>query len=254
MPQLEQRLSRLAEQRPPVGAGALINRIESQMAEGPVRRTSPALHPIRAMVLAAVAVLVFVGGVAVGHWAFGSVGLLDVAFGRGSNWTTSADITALATIVAGLSGGGVLLVGALSLAWRWRRRRQTYRSSVDRGGDMDTIERNTQTQLSPEKAGRTNRWLAIGLVLALAALAGLGAWLLVDNLAKTDYETVVDDFYAAMNSGDGPGAAALFTEDGAFVDPDGLEYAGRVNIRNMVYPGTGKPSGTVTHLPAWLYR
>ena len=99
---------------------------------------------------------------------------------------------------------------------------------------METIERNTQTQLSSEKTGRTNRWLAIGLVLALAALAGLGAWLLVDNLTQTDYEAVVNDVFAAMNLGDGPGAAALFTEDGVFVDPHGTEIAGRADIALMV--------------------
>ena len=99
---------------------------------------------------------------------------------------------------------------------------------------METIDRTTRGPKSAADTTRTNRWLAIGLVLALAALVALGAWLLVDNLVKTDYETVIDDFHAAQNSGDGPGAAALFTDDGAFVDPDGLEYVGRANIRNMV--------------------
>ena len=246
MPRLDQRLVGLADSRPPRGAGALIQRLENEMRDRPLRRPSPAVHPIRAMAVAATAILVFVGGVAVGHWAFGSVGLPDVAFGGGDRWITNTDISVLAAVVAGASGGSVLLVGALSLAWRWRRRRRNYRFSLDQGGVMEAIDRTTDRPVSTVGTGRTNRWLAIGLVLALAALAGLGAWLLVDNLTQTDYEAVIDDFFAAMNSGDGPGAAALFTEDGAFVDPFGLEYAGKLNITSVVDDMPGRLQSEIT--------
>lgn len=234
MPQLDDRLAQLAGQRPPVGAGALINRIESRMADAPNRRVSPALHPVRAMTMAALAVLVFVGGVAVGHWAFGSAGLFGVAFGGAGGPTTTQDVSVLATVVAGASGGAVLLAGALSLGWTWRRRRRTYRSSIDRGGTMETMEKKTQDPDSAESVLRINRWMAVGLVLALAALVALGAWLLIDNLVQTDYEKVLEDHLAAQNAADGEAVAALYTEDGVYVDANGHEWVGRGQIASMV--------------------
>ena len=213
MPQLDQRLVRLAEQRPPVGAGVLIQRIESRVADSPVRRVSPALHPIRAMTMAGLAVLVFVGGVAVGHWAFGSVGLFEAAFGGADVWTTTEDISVLAMVGAGAGGGVVLLAGSLGLAWRWRRRRQIYRSSTDQGGMMETIEKATPTFDSTERVLRINRWMAVALILALAALVALGAWLLIDNFVSSDVEALVKEHEAAFLDNDFAAWSATVTDD-----------------------------------------
>ncbi len=194
--------------------------------------------------MAALGVLVFVGGVAVGHWAFGSVGLLDAAFGGADVWTTTADISVLAMVVAGAGGGVVLLAGSLGLAWRWRRRRQTYRSSTDQGGIMETMDKTTPTFDSTERVLRINRWMAVGLVLALAAVVAMGAWLLIDNFVTSDVEALIADYNDAYEINDSAAWASLLVDDFRFVDANtgetfrGLE-AFNANVARNLFLGFG---------------
>jgi hypothetical protein len=178
------------------------------------------------MTMAALAVLVFVGGVAVGHWAFGSVGLFEAAFGGADVWTTTEDISVLAMVGAGAGGGVVLLAGSLGLAWRWRRRRQIYRSSTDQGGIMETMEKTTPTFDSTERVLRINRWMAVALILALAALVALGAWLLIDNFVKSDVEVLIEESEAAWTSFDFEAWSATVTDDFTQFDANaGITYS-----------------------------
>ena len=55
---------------------------------------------------------------------------------------------------------------------------------------METIEKTTPTFDSTERVLRINRWMAVALVLALAALVALGAWLLIDNFVTSDVEAL----------------------------------------------------------------
>jgi len=66
---------------------------------------------------------------------------------------------------------------------------------------METMDKTIQTFDSTERVLRINRWMAVALILALAALVALGAWLLVGQLATSDMERLADDAYAAMNEG-----------------------------------------------------
>lgn len=78
---------------------------------------------------------------------------------------------------------------------------------------METIERTTQKDYSADRVLRINRWLAVGLVLAIAGLAALGSWLLIDNFVKSDSEQIVLDSTAALNSGDRSAWIATYSDD-----------------------------------------
>jgi len=230
VPQLEDTLLRLAERHPPAGADHVIGRLESRLAES-VRSGAAVLHAARVMALSAVTVLVFVGGVVAGRWLLGPGAAFDFGFGRMAAMTrTAADVSVLGVIVAAAAGGGVLLAGAAALAWTRHRRRVGIRALVDghQGAIMETIDKTVER---PEKLRRApyrvNRWLVVGLIVAVAALVAVGAWLLIDSVVMTDYEGLIEDHLLAYNAGDSAAVAAMYTEDGVIVDGGGIEWRGK---------------------------
>ena len=91
---------------------------------------------------------------------------------------------------------------------------------------MRTIER----PVAPvEKLERSNRYLIIGLVVALLLAAGFGAWLIIDAVGTSTERQItalLDDYGAAWSANDGAGVLALLTEDGAVLAGNGRTYRG----------------------------
>jgi hypothetical protein len=136
---------------------------------------------------------------------------------------------AVMAIVVG-SGAIAVLAGAAAVGLRYRRRAQEperiAKSRERRKQKMRTMEK----PVAPiEKLERNNRYLIIGLVMAVLLAAGLGAWLIVDN-AKTgierDIEALLDEYGAAWEANDGAAVLALLTEDGAVLGGNGRTYRG----------------------------
>lgn len=91
---------------------------------------------------------------------------------------------------------------------------------------MQTLEK----PVAPlEKLERSNRYLIIGLVVAVLLAAGLGAWMIVDNTRtgiERDIIALLDDYGAAWADNDGATVLTLMTEDGAVLAGDGVTYRG----------------------------
>ena len=121
---------------------------------------------------------------------------------------------------------------------------------------MQTIER----PVAPvEKLARNNRFLIIGLVVAVLLAAGFGAWLLVDAIGtSTDRQinNLIDDYGAAWEANDGAAVAALMTEDAVLWAGDGNRYTGdqiatEVDSANFVVDRIGEPL-IVEHSNFWM--
>lgn len=237
--------------------------IEQRAARpGPARAPSW-MHGAWVAATAAAAVLVFVGGVVAGRWLLGAGSLLEAAFGGSGPFqpATPADVSVLATVVAGATGGSVLLAAALTLAWRWKKRDGRSVMSETRGGEMDTMEKTIEKPARTiERVTRNNRWLILAVVVLFAALAALGAWLLVDTFAASDVEALIDDFQAAWNGYDYEALAALVTDDFIHVDTNaGETFQGEEALRARLatYEALGferEDLGPVTVSGNWASR
>ena len=90
------------------------------------------------------------------------------------------------------------------------------------------------------EANPTNRRL-LGMVMVLAvALAGLGAWLLVEQVTDGDVDSVeiVDQWAEAFLAGDAEGVASLFTEDGVYEERGPTQlFEGHEAIRRQLEEG-----------------
>lgn len=78
-----------------------------------------------------------------------------------------------------------------------------------------------------EKLERNNRYLIIGLVVAVLLAAGFGAWLLVDAIGSSterQITSLLNDYGAAWEANDGDAVLALMTEDGAVLAGNGYTY------------------------------
>jgi len=185
-------------------------------------RTPSWLHGAWVAVATAAAVLVFAGGVVTGRWLLGAGSILEAAFGGSGilHPSTPADVSVLALVVAGAGGGSVLLAAALTLTWKWRKRNgrppagRPLPLMETRGGAMETMEMTAERpERTIQEVTRNNRWLILAVVVLFAALAALGAWLLINNFVTTDMEKVVVDSNAALNSGDRTAWIAAYSDD-----------------------------------------
>ena len=179
-------------------------------------RTPSWLHGVWIAATAAAAVLVFVGGVVAGRWLLGPGSVLDVAFGGSGLFraATPADVSVLALVMAGASGGSVLLATTLTLAWRWRKRSGRAAKMEERGEVMETMEKTIEKHPRTfEQVTRNNRWLILAVVVLLAAFVALGAWLLIDNFVTSDIEALVEESQAAWTSFDFEAWSATVTDD-----------------------------------------
>ena len=71
---------------------------------------------------------------------------------------------------------------------------------------METMEKTIdKPERTIETVTRNNRWLILAVVVLLAALVALGAWLLVDNFVTSDVEALIDDYNAAYGTNDSRG-------------------------------------------------
>lgn len=201
-------------------------------------RTPSWLHGTWVAAATAAALLIFAGGIVAGRWLLGAGSLLDAAFGGSDPLrpATPADVSVLALVVAGASGGLVMLTAALTLAWRWRKRNGQSLSKKTRGEVMETME---ETVMKPEQTiqqvTRNNRWLILAVVVLFAALAALGAWLLVDNLVTSDVEQVVLDSNEAINAHDVDAYLALHSPDSVFrtvINGEVSVYEGEEELRS----------------------
>lgn len=190
--------------------------IERRAARPEVPSTPSWLHGVWVAATAAAAVLVFIGGVVAGRWLLSPGSVLNAAFGAPGLFraATPADVSVLALIVAGASGGSVLLATTLTLAWRWRKRNGRAAKMHERGEVMETMEKTSdKPERTIETVTRNNRWLILAVVVLLAALVALGAWLLIDNFVTSDAEALVEESTAAWTSFDFEAWSATVTDD-----------------------------------------
>lgn len=190
----------------------------------------------------AAAVLVFALGVVAGRWLLGAGSIFEAAFGAGGPLrpATPQDVSVLALVVAGGSGGTVLLASAIGLLWRWRKKNgralARLADTETRGDEMDTLEKTTEKpERTMQQVIRNNRWLILAVVVLFAALVALGAWLLIDNLVTSDIEQVLTDSQAALNAGDVEAFMALQTEDivlTTVINGSMTEYSGADAVRS----------------------
>ena len=235
--------------------------IERRATRPETARTPSWLHGAWVAATAAAAVLVFVGGVVAGRWLLGPGSVLDVAFG-GSGWfraATPADVSLLALVVAGASGGSVLLATTLTLAWRWRKRNGRAAELNERGEVMETMEKTIEKpERNIETVTRNNRWLILAVVVLVAVIVAAGAWLLIDNFVTSDVEALVEDYTAAYGTNDSEAWAALLTDDFRFVDVNagqtyrGLEAFSANVARNLGYGWAAETVGPVSVNGNWV--
>jgi len=190
--------------------------IERRAARPEGARTPSWLHGVWIAATTAAAVLVFVGGVVAGRWLLGPGSILDAAFGGSGLFraATPADVNVLALVVAGASGGSVLLAASLALAWRWRKRNGRAAKLNERGEVMKTMEKTIdKPERTIETVTRNNRWLILAVVVLLAVIVAAGAWVLIDNLVTSDVEALVEEGAAAWESFDFEAWSATVTDD-----------------------------------------
>jgi hypothetical protein len=190
--------------------------IEQRAASPDKVKTPSWLHGAWVAAASAASVLVFAGGIVAGRWLLGAGSVLDAALGESGPLqpATPEDVRVLALVVAGASGGFVMLTAALTLLWRWRGRNGQSSKMKTRGEVMETMEKTIEKpERTIETVTRNNRWLILAVVVLFAVIVAAGAWLVIDNLVTSDVEHVVQDASAAMNAGDIDAFMALHTSD-----------------------------------------
>lgn len=92
----------------------------------------------------------------------------------------------------------------------------------------------------PRREAGVNRWLIVAVIALAAALVGLGAWVLVDQLStpENDATALIDETMAAINAGDAAGAASTYAED-ATLNLFGDVYTSRAAIERRYADATG---------------
>ena len=181
-------------------------RVTTQLQRWNVR----ARHPVRVAAAAAAMMTIAIGAVVFGAWALGRTQNRIAEVGP---TPTAAQPFDTAVWPIALITAGVLVAGAIALIIRKRK-----------GSSMETLERQ-EPEMQNEHLRKSNRGLIIALVVALLALAGLGAWILFDRVIDTgieaDINAVLDEYHDAGNNGDFEAAVALFASTGVFIDGDG---------------------------------
>ena len=181
-------------------------RVTTQLQRWNVR----ARHPVRVAAAAAVMMTIAIGAVVFGAWAVGRTRNRIAEVGP---TPTAAQPFDTAVWPIALIAAGALVAGAIALIIRKRK-----------GGSMETLERQ-EPEVHSEHLGKSNRGLIIALVIALLALAGLGAWILFDRVIDTgieaDINALLDEYQANTDAGDWEANVALFTANGVFIDGEG---------------------------------
>ena len=181
-------------------------RVTTQLQRWNVR----ARHPVRVAAAAAVMMTIAIGAVVIGAWALGRTQNRIAEVGP---TPTAAQPFETAVWTIALIAAGALIAGAIALTIRKRK-----------GGSMETLERQ-EPEAQSEHLSKSNRVLIIALVVALLALAGLGAWILFDRVIDTgieaDINALLDEYHANSEAGDWEANVALFAASGVFIDGEG---------------------------------
>ena len=225
MQDLERDLARygavLRDRAPAVG----LEEVETRLARPPTGH-----RPVRSAVAGALVALASIGLMFVSGLL---VDLLDMApTGRPPSAPSAGGTSTGPAVMAIVVGSGALavLAGAAAVGLRHHRKAQEpiriAKTRERRKQKMRTIER----PVAPvEKLERSNRYLIIGLVVALLLAAGFGAWLIIDAVGTSTERQItalLDDYGAAWSANDGAGVLALLTEDGAVLAGNGRTYRG----------------------------
>ena len=186
-------------------------------------------RPVRAAVAGAMLVLASIGIVFVGAVLVDVIGAPSPT--QESSVAPARGATPGPAALAVVTGGGALaiLTGAAAVGLRRRHQdtkpQRIAKTRERRKKKMKTIEK----PIAPvEKLERSNRYLIVGLVIAVLLAAGFGAWLLVENVRpaiERDIIALIDDYGAAWQANDGAAVAALMTEDASVLPGNGVTYS-----------------------------
>ncbi len=211
----------LRDRAPAVG----LDEIETRLARQPTGH-----RPVRSAVAGALVALASIGLMFVGGLLVDLLGTASTVL-RPSVSPASGASTGLAVmaIVVG-SGALAVLAGAAVVGLKHHRKTQEpiriAKTRERRKKKMRTMEK----PVAPvEKLERNNRYLIIGLVVAVLLAAGFGAWLIVDAIGTSTERQItalIDDYGAAWSANDGAAVLALLTEDGAVLAGNGQTYRG----------------------------
>lgn len=209
----------LRDRAPAVG----LDEVETRLARPPTGH-----RPVRAAVAGALVALASIGLMFVGGLLVDLVGTAPTSH-RPSVSPASGVSTgqAVMAIVVG-SGALAVLGGAAAVGLKHRRRNQEpkriAKSRARRKKKMQTLEK----PVAPvEKLARNNRYLIVGLVVAVLLAAGFGAWLIVDNTRpaiEKDIMSLLDDYGTAWDANDVEAVAALLTDSATFIAGNGTTY------------------------------
>ena len=255
MPDLERELAQYGTVLRDRVPAVRIDEVESRL-----HRPQASHQPVRAAVAGAVLTLASIGLV------FAAGALIDVLgrvpLAEAPSVAPSAGASSGPAALALVAGGGAvaILLGAAAVGLKRRHEKQEpqriAKTRERRKRRMQIIER----PVAPvEKLARNNRFLVIGLVVAVLLAAGFGAWLLVDAIGTSterQINNLIDDYGAAWEANDGAAVAALMTEDAVLWTGDGNRYTGDeialiVDSANFTVERIGEPL-IVEHPNFWM--
>lgn len=192
------------------------------------RTPQPLVHrrPTWIAAAAALIMLVSIGAVAAGAWLSRDEGVDDFVT-RPDSGTGPPAWPNLLILGLAIGGGTIgLLAGGNALSDLIHRMR-------DRRSTMQTIE-TLELELAHlrednARLGSAKRSLVMALVVVLIAVAGAGAWLIVDNAGtatEREITAFVEDYYTAWQDADATAVVSMMTEDATLTMVDGSVLSG----------------------------
>jgi hypothetical protein len=209
----------LRDRAPAVG----LDEVETRLARPPTGH-----RPVLAAVAGALVALASIGLMFVGGLLVDLLGTTPTS-PRPSVSPASGASTgpAVMAIVVG-SGALAVLAGAAAVGLKHHRKNQEPKRIAKTRERRKKKMQTTEKPVAPvEKLARNNRFLIIGLVVAVLLAAGFGAWLIVDNTRtgiEADIVALLDDYGAAWAANDGEAVAALMTDNGSALAGNGVTY------------------------------
>lgn len=227
----------LRDRAPAVG----LDEVETRLARPPTDH-----RPVRAAVTGALVALASIGFVFVGGLL---VDLLGTAatIQRPSVSPASGASTgpAVMAIVVG-SGALAVLAGAAAVGVKHHRKNQVPKRNAKTRERRKKKMRTMEKPVAPvDKLERNNRYLIVGLVVAVLLAAGFGAWLIVDNARpaiENDIIALIDDYGAAWEANDPDALVALLTPNFTVKAGNGLTY--NIDELGSLVRSIGEFSGT----------
>jgi len=224
MPDLERDLARYGMVLRDHAPAVRLDEVESRG-----KRQTSSHRPVRAAMAGALLALASISVVFVGAVLVDLVGTPSPT--QRASASTVGVVAEGPAVMAIVVGGGALLVltGAAALGLRRLYKAQEperrERTRERRKQKMRTMEK----PVAPvEKLERNNRYLIVGLVVAVLLAAGFGAWLIVDNTrtaTERDIIALLDDYGAAWEANDGAAVLALMAPGASVKAGNGVTYS-----------------------------